>query len=140
MSMFIDTSRIAVTADGEVDVHAVTPDMDVMYIRRKMDFGTRQKVTSAAMRMVGNGKQSSASLDIGAWQLALAQHNILDWAGPSFAGVACTPANIARLDPNQPLLIAAMRAIGERNQDGGLFLTDPKASAAPGATNGAGAA
>lgn len=136
MSAFVDTSRVAVTETGEIDVHAVTPDTNVMYIRRKMDFGTRQKVISAAVAIAGG---AGMEIDVGAFQLALAQHNILDWAGPLFEGVACTPKHIARLDPNLPLLVATLNAIGERNPaDQILGGGDPKRATPPGDRNGLG--
>lgn len=133
--MFVDTSRVAVTEGGEIDHASITPDMDVMYIRRKMDFGTRQKVISAAVAIAGG---SGMEIDVGAFQLALAQYNILDWSGPSFAGVVCTPKAIARLDPDAPLLQAVLASIGERNPAGEMFGggSDPKSTTA-GAQNGA---
>lgn len=112
--MFVDTSRIPVTADGEIDHSLVTPDLDVIYIRKKMDFGTVQKVISAMAKITGG---DGASFDIGAYQLALAEQNILDWSGPAFAGVPCLPKNILRLDPTEPILIATLNAIGARNKD-----------------------
>ncbi|GAB4203618.1 MAG: hypothetical protein OHK0022_27970 [Roseiflexaceae bacterium] len=117
-SAFVDTSRIAVTAEGEIDPKSVTPDMDVMYIRRKMDFGTTQRVQSAAVKLssgVEKNAEASAQIDVGSWQLALAQFNILDWSGPSFAGRACNAKSIAALDPNFPVLKQALTSIGERN-------------------------
>jgi hypothetical protein len=136
-SAFVDTSRVAVTADGEIDPKAVTPDMDVIYIRKKMDFGTKQRVISAAMKIaaeMGKGKtdaEPEAAIDVGAWQLALAQHNILDWSGPAFGGLPCTAKNIARLDPAFPVLQRALACISERNQEAaaeaGGEPSDPKA-------------
>ncbi len=123
--MFVDTSRVAVTVDGEIDPLAVTPDMDVMFIRKRMDFGTRSKVISAFVEVSG--------LDVGALQLALAQHNILDWQGPSFGGAPCNAKTIAQLDPEHPLLVKALERIAERNPMGAR--PDPK-STPPGDPSG----
>jgi hypothetical protein len=112
-TMFIDTSRIAVTEAGETPHEAITPDTDVMYIRKKMDFGAKQRVLSAAVKISGGTDPNT--IDVGAYQLALAQINILDWAGPSFAGRPCTAKNISELDPDAPLLVQALAVVAERN-------------------------
>ncbi len=138
--MFVDTSRVPITADGEIDHSAVTPDIDVIYIRRRMDYGTSQKVFSALTNISGEDGVGKASLDFGAFQVALAQHNILDWSGPGFAGIPCTPKNILRLDPAERILIVALNAIQERNKDilGALLGGgDQKKSTPAGALNGA---
>ncbi|HEU4328062.1 MAG TPA: hypothetical protein VFS21_33305 [Roseiflexaceae bacterium] len=130
MSAFVDTSRVPVSAQGEISHDAVTPDIDVMYIRRKMDFGTTQRVQSAAVKLSAGVEQNSeanAQIDVGSWKLALAQYNILDWSGPSFAGRACTPKNIALLDPKFPVLEQALKSIGERNKLEGESESDPNA-------------
>lgn len=127
MSAFVDTSRIAVTAEGEIDPKTVTPDMDVMFVRKKMDFGTANRVQGAAMKLaakMGANEDPEAAIDVGAWNLALAQHNILDWSGPAFAGAPCNHKSIARLDPDFPVLKMAMKVIGERNSSGES--ADPK--------------
>lgn len=115
MSRFADTSRLAVTEDGEIDPKAVTPDMDVLYLRKAMDYGAQQRVISAALKIAGLGVGQEAAVDVGAYQLALAQVNILDWSGPGFAGRACTPKAIAELDAADPLLARALAIIGARN-------------------------
>lgn len=144
MGMFVDTSRIAVTADGEIDVAAVTPEMDVIYIRKRMDLGTVQKVVSAMAKINSGAKnddeETSAGLnwDIGAYQLALAEHNIVGWSGPSFEGVPCTAKNIRRLDPAEPIVTATLNAIGERNAGAlmGMTTGTAKKSTLAGAVNG----
>lgn len=124
--MFIN-GRVAVTAHGVIDEKDITPHDDVIFIRTKMDYGTRQRVIGAMVKAerksektVRGKKGKTAAVpemgfDVAAYQIALLTHNILEWRGPSFAGVACSPANIERLDPDEPLVKAVLEEIGERN-------------------------
>lgn len=105
MSAFVDTSKIEVS-DGT----------NTFYIKRRMDFGTRCRVEDTMTQMaMKNGAVDSIQLTIGAQKLALAIHNIIGWKGPDFAGVACTPENIERLDPDYPLLVQAQERITHLN-------------------------
>lgn len=105
MSAFVDTSKIEIT-DGT----------NTFYIKRRMDFGTRCRVEDTMTQMaMKNGAVESIQLTIGAQKLALAIHNIVGWKGPDFAGVACTPENIERLDPDYPLLLQAQERITALN-------------------------
>lgn len=120
--MFVQ-GRIAVTADGIIEERLVTPEMDVIFIRAKMDYGTTQRVIGAATKvMVQSGRRKTArtkakdmAMDVGAFQVALLVLNVLDWQGPSFVGVPCVPTNIERLDPSEPLVQRVLTEIGERN-------------------------
>lgn len=128
MGMFV-SGRIAITAKGVTDEKDITPLIDVVFIRTKMDYGTRQRVIGAAAKLVakagGNRKErraakkgkgaSDVEFDVGAYQVALLVHNILGWQGPSFAGVACVPANIETLDTDEPLVKEVVQAISDRN-------------------------
>lgn len=126
--MFV-SGRVAISAAGVTDEKDITSEMDVMFIRPKMDYGTRQRVIGAASKLVdkkieGNRHERRAArkagkkdvdVDIGAYQLALLAQNILGWQGPSFANVSCVPANIERLDTDEPLVAMVLKEIGERN-------------------------
>lgn len=106
MSRFIlDTERIAVR-DGD----------DVIYRRRKMDYGTQQDVQSAGTRVTFDeaGKPRTV-FDVGQYQKALLQHNILGWEGPGFAGFPCTPENILKLDPTDALVARTLEEISAAN-------------------------
>jgi len=140
MGMFI-SGKVAITATGVTDEKDITKDeqgrvaIDVIYIRPKMDYGTRQRVVGAAAKLTqspapqGNRRQRRAQraqkkqeqnvdFDVGAYQIALLVQNVLGWDGPSFAGVACTPANIERLDSDNPLVQMVLKEIAERNNQG----------------------
>ena len=128
MSMFI-SGEIIVTEQGVIDVKDMTPDTNAIRILPKMSYGVRQRVIGAAAKLIptkaGNRKERRAArkarggqdvdFDVGAYQIALLVHNIVGWQGPAFAGVACTPANIERLDPDEPLVAKVIQEIGERN-------------------------
>lgn len=105
--MFIKRSdKIAITADGVVDESAITPEMDVIWIRPKMDFGTR----SDFIDLMNKNDRSA-----GAASIALAELNIVAWQGPSFVDVPLSPANIRALDQDESIVIKAMEAINTRN-------------------------
>src|SRR5689334_17275580 len=102
MPMFV-SGRVAITASGVTDEKDLTPQTDVIFVRTKMDYGTRNKVVGDAAKLIGEqGTQSrrqkrakrkdqQMDFNVGAYQTALLVHNVLGWNGPSFAGVACTP-------------------------------------------------
>lgn len=130
MPMFVDTSRVPVTAEGEIDHKDISPDVDTMFIRKKMDYETSQKVVGAATKFKpgdkGKAEEDETQIDIGAWNLALMQFNILAWQGPSFKGVPCNKKTIAALDPDEPLVKMVMECISARNLSEGK--ADPKSS------------
>jgi hypothetical protein len=106
MPMFVQAARVPVTLDGD----------NTIYIREKMDFGTKQKVMAAFMRVgAGKGGNGDAEIDIAGYEYALMVHNIVGWTGPEFAAFACNETNIARLDPDEPLVQAALTEIAKRN-------------------------
>lgn len=106
-----------------------------IYIRPKMDFGTKQRVQQAMLSItLGQaGHSSEVPLDMGAYNIALLVANVVRWEGPAFADVPCTPANIERLDSDEPLVEAVMAEINRRNR--GREDSDPKPSGAS-ASNG----
>lgn len=113
MGAFVDTSRIAVT-EGD----------NTIWIKRRMDFGTKCRVEDTLTQMaLQNGEAGSIRFTIGAQKLALAIHNIIGWDGPDFKRepkdtkvIDCTPENIERLDPEYPLLIKVQEKIAELNR------------------------
>ena len=106
--MFVSNERVPVSVDGE----------NTIFIRAKMSYGVKQKVQTAILHVTRGMDSESLEnipLDIGAANIALLVHNILDWAGPAFADVECTPANIERLDPDESLVDAVLAEINRRN-------------------------
>ena len=140
--MFI-SGRVAITKNGVTDEKDLTDAIDVVFIRPKMDFGTRNKVVGAAAKLAQQAQQAKGGrradrrkakdragmeFDVGAYQTALLVHNILGWAGPSFRGFACTPENISAIDPDEPIVTAVLDAIADRNnqpEDDSPELDDP---------------
>lgn len=100
--MFVNDERVAVTLDGT----------NIIYIRPKMDLGTRNRVLGAMAQL---DEQRQIHADIGAYLIALAEANIVGWEGPAFDGVPCVAANIRRLDPDNPLVEAVLDEIARRN-------------------------
>lgn len=86
---------------------------NVIWIRARMDVEVSGRVTNELVALDAKGK---VALHAGANQLALLVHNILRWEGPDLSGVACTPENIRRLDPNDPHIAAVLEEIAERNK------------------------
>ena len=98
----------------------MTDGANTIQIRPKMDFGTRGMCLDAlaAVSQESRGK-TTTNLHFGAYQVALLQHNIVAWSGPAFAGMACTPENVSRLDPDEPLVVRVLEEIARRNPLGG---------------------
>jgi hypothetical protein len=128
MGMFV-SGRVAITASGITDEKDLTPETDVIFILPKMTFGVRNKVVGDAAKLIqktgqsrrerrkgkAKGEKEQVEFNVGAYQTALLVHNVLAWHGPSFTGFACTPENIAALDPDQPLVKIVVDAISDRN-------------------------
>jgi hypothetical protein len=94
----------------------ITEGSNTICIREKMSFGTKAACQDALADVSQReGGKAGLALRFGAYQAALLQHNILSWSGPAFDGVSCTPENIARLDPDEPLVQRVLEAIVERN-------------------------
>lgn len=112
---------------------------NVVYIRPRMNIGTKNKVQGAMFKLDAQGK--TLELDIGANLTALLQYNIIDWDGPDFRDkrgrkIPCTPENIALL-VDDPFFARVAEAIGERNKP--LESPDPKSSDSSGSiSDGAG--
>lgn len=132
--MFI-SGRVAITVNGIIDEKDLTPEMDVIFIRPTMDFGTRNKVVGEAAVLLQAGKRvpkppkpqkgkkgkaepsENMKFDVGAYQTALLIHNILEWHGPSFRNMACIRENIIAMNPKHPLLVRVLQEISDRNAE-----------------------
>jgi hypothetical protein len=102
---------------------------NVIWIRRKMGWGVRNRVNSAATQIGGTGGDMSSSVDIGAYRNALLLVNILAWDGPDLGGKAITQDALDDLDPD----------LGERVYDRiGELNPAPKAAQKKENTNGTG--
>jgi len=134
MPMFIDPNeRIAVY---EFDTNEVISDQppNVIFIRPKMDFATQKKVGAAGFKLGGAGKPNE--LDLAENLIAMLVLNIVGWSGPLFDAVPCTPENIRRLDPDQPVVEKALEEIARRNS---RVPPDPKSPAGTSTATSAGA-
>lgn len=109
--MFVTQEKVAVTLDG-----------NTIYIRNKMDYGTRSRVLNAAASLDGD----KSKVSIGAYQLALLQENITGWDGPDFAGVPYSREAVEQLDPNEPLVEKVLEQINIRNTR--AEVVDPKST------------
>lgn len=135
--MFVPKEKIAVSVDGGTNT---------IYVRGKMDFGTRQRVQSALLRVTSGMDRAAlrnAELALGEANIALLVYNILDWAGPAFVGVPCDAEHIEQLDPDEPLVDAVLAEINRRNPGKGDADDDPvsaekNAPPAPVNSNGGG--
>jgi len=108
--------RVAIGVDGEVADGAITPAIDVIWIRNRMSVAVQQAVQSEATSMKGSGGRAmEVDIDVGLYQLALLRQNIVAWQGPSFNGVVCTPETIGELDASEPLVQRVLQEISDRN-------------------------
>jgi len=108
--------RVAISVDGEVADGAITPAIDVIWIRNRMSVAVQQAVQSEATSVkTSGGRSPDLEIDVGLYQLALLRQNILAWQGPSFNGVVCTPETIGELDASEPLVQRVLQEINDRN-------------------------
>lgn len=108
--------RVAIGVDGEVADGAITPAIDIIWIRNRMSVAVQQAVQSEATSMKGSGGRAmEVDIDVGMYQLALLRQNIVAWQGPSFNGVVCTPETIGELDATEPLVQRVLQEISDRN-------------------------
>lgn len=110
MARFISEDKVPVFLEDDPE--------HIIYIRPKMNVGVYNRAMSkmATISASASTQDTSIGLDIGAYNLALLTSNILGWAGPDFDSVPCTPENIERLDPDDPLLDRVLAEINRRNQ------------------------
>jgi hypothetical protein len=117
MSIFIKKDdRVSVSVDGGTNV---------VWVRRKMDLGTQNRLQDALMSVdgVNMGTRTFQRMDVnmGRYNTLLLQMNIIDWEGPDFRDenertVPCTPQAIESLDPDAPLVDAVLSRINELNR------------------------
>lgn len=128
--MFVDTTKVPIALDHD--------PANVIFIRPKMDFGTKARVLDAIAKVQATDKGASVGVGMGAYQLALLQHNIVGWEGPAFGAVPCSPEAVARLDPDEPLVARVVEEIATRNPLGRTTRRASTAAGAPSSTaNGA---
>jgi hypothetical protein len=102
-----------------------TPDdpTNVVWVRRKMNLGTRNRVQDALMSVEevdGQLGHRSMNINLGKQNTILLQFNIVKWEGPKFRDetnqpVPCTPQMIEMLDPDDPLVDAVLERINALN-------------------------
>lgn len=113
MSFFVSRDEVPVTLDDE---SVPFEERNIIFIKPKMDFGTKQIVQDAVRKMTTTGDgQMLTEIEIGAGNTALLHHNVVRWQGPGFQAMPCTPENIDRLDPDLPLLERVLEEINARN-------------------------
>lgn len=113
-AMFVDTTRVPVRLDEAAEAGA---EVDTIYIKPKMNYADRAAMQDQIIKVKAIRNDGTADQDtlVGTANLALLQINIVAWSGPSFAGVACTPENIAKLDPDGPLVEKVLAELQKRN-------------------------
>lgn len=109
---FVTDAPVAVPEFDTSTVISTTPP-NVIYIRARMDYATRAKVSSEMFKL---GKDSELEAQLGANDMALLIHNIVKWTGPDFDGVLCTADNIRTMDPNEPHMAKVLEEIAKRNK------------------------
>jgi hypothetical protein len=111
MAMFVTPgSRVPVTLDG-----------NTIYIKSKMDAGTKAAVENEISASRATDLKEMEISKLGAYSLALLTYNIVAWEGPAFLDekgvpVPCNKLNISRLDLDEPLVEMVREEIGQRNR------------------------
>lgn len=99
--MFVKEERVPISDDKG----------NTVYIRARMDLGTKNKFLTDMQKIAG-----TSDFVLGAYNEAILNHNILDWTGPAFEGVPCTQETIATLDPTEALIDRVIDEINTRNK------------------------
>ena len=117
MGMFIDPNETVPVTDAKGNT---------IWIKAKLTFADYAKVEDALMRLridTAGGKRGKgvdtkvdAHITQSAQQAALLVECVKRWDGPDFVGVACTPANIAVLNPLEPIVIDVLEEIDRLNE------------------------
>lgn len=86
------------------------------YLRAKMDMATE----AAVIADYGRLSRGLMAVPEKVYKVALLKHNILAWSGPDYVdekgnAVPCNAVTIGRLDPDDPLVDLAYKAIDEAN-------------------------
>lgn len=100
------------------DLDAVTVGADTVWVRTRLDFGRQSAFMDELRAVVGSSADLFAHL--GSLNLALMAHLVARWEGPAFRDaqgntIPCTPEMIRRLDPEDPLVEATLRAVNRYN-------------------------
>ena len=113
--MFVSTQPVPVCVDPDG-----TPESEknVIWIKPKMDFGTKQRVQNAMLQVTPKqaADVDNVPMDLAAYQIQLLVGNVVRWAGPAFTDVPCDAAHILQLDPDEPLVGAVLEEIATRNK------------------------
>jgi hypothetical protein len=105
--LFIKTDRIAVFLEDDPD--------NIIFVLSKMNYGVKARLENEMAQITANDAKN-VRFTIGSYQLALLRLNILDWQGPAFTGMKCTPENINLFDPDHPLIVKVLERISEQNR------------------------
>lgn len=128
--MFVKRKKVSVSIDGGINVIWIRPQMGVEVYNQVQD----ALLGTAAISTV-TGESVGVKLTPNQQKTVLLQHNILDWHGPDFVDedgnpVLFSASAVADLDPNTPLLEAALEEIGKRNLK--AVTADPNSSSVRG--------
>lgn len=104
---------------------------NVIYIKSRMDVETRGKVRNELYGLAPDGK--TPELRAGLNDMALLLYNIVRWEGPDLGQISCSPANIRKLDPNEPHIAQVLEEIARRNAP--RTAPDPKSPAGSGSSS-----
>jgi hypothetical protein len=122
MPGFVGKQRIPVSLT-EFNKDTGREETNVIYIKDKMGYGSRNRVRGSAARNITQGADGSVDVDVnfGQANVALLEENILAWEGPQFEderhrSIPVTRKWIEELDPEWALVDMTLEAINERNK------------------------
>jgi len=126
--MFIDPNQRVAVSDAKGNT---------VYIKAKMDAGTRAAVQDEIRAKGLDSREDLELRGIGSYRLALLLHNVVGWEGPDFTGAngkpfACNRYWIQHWDTNEPIYQMVSDRIAELNEPAGS--PDPNSVAPNGST------
>lgn len=110
------------------NLETVSDGRNFIHLKAKMDIGTEARVSADFLKL--------GATAIKAYELCLLRHNIVRWQGPDFQDekgniIPAVPANIDKLDPDEPIVRLAIEKIGELNTRKQAAVTPEEAAADP---------
>lgn len=84
---------------------------NALILLAQMDIATEAALAATVRRVCPTG----GGVPVQVYTYALLVHCVKGWRGPAFAGEAFSAESLRRLDPNEPLVKQAIRALAEAN-------------------------
>lgn len=129
--MFITSSdTVPITKDGIISSAEITPEMNVIWCKRRFNHGDRHSVISTVTMTVTESMLSQGrepEINLSKVEDAVLKRAIVRWDGPDCHGIAVTPEAINMLDPADALYRNVQAHAMQAWKESAGIAGDPKA-------------